>query len=91
LTEAAVVVEARRRQAARRCHSRWSRQVQQVVKPVVRAAEPEHARALAVQGQVQVLPRPNAERQPEAQLVEQLEARRISVQPRAAARRYFVR
>ena len=86
-----MVVEARRRQAARRCHSHWSRQVQQVVKLVVRAAEPEHARALAVQGQGQVLAEPNAERQPEAQLVEQLEARPISVQPRAAARHYSVR
>jgi hypothetical protein len=82
---------ARRRQAARRCPDRWSRQVQRVAEPVARAAEPEHARAPAVLVQAQVLPGPNAEWQPEAQLVEQLEARPVSAQPRQAAQRHSVR
>jgi len=84
-------VEARRPQDARRCRCRshCSQQVQPVAEPVVvRAAEPEHARPLAGPA---LPPGANAERRPEAQLVEQLEARPVSARPQEATQRHFVR
>lgn len=77
----------RRRPAARRCRSRWSRQMQPVAESVVRPVAPEHARALGRP----VLPGPNAEWRPEAQLVEPLEERPVSAQPQEAGQHHSVR